>query len=136
MCVYKKKGISTNYEMGIALQLYVSCMRRVSLVRDGNDFRNITTTTRLPSRLKHIHSCIICTGVCKRSIYMYATTLPRFYIECDLKYFYFHFVTMAALAQNTDGIARYNNGGGASARPWTVIRCNGISEFRKQVLNT
>lgn len=65
----------TNYEMGIAPQQYVSCMRRVSLVRDGNDFKNITTTTRLPSRLKHIHSCLIHRYIAEYVCYDVATIL-------------------------------------------------------------
>lgn len=103
-----KNDFLTNYEMDIAPQLYVSCMRLASLVHDGNDFKRILLP--IPPGCQAVLAYTFLYNVQVYSIYgrVYVCydVAAILYTECDLYYFYFHFVTMAALAQNTSGIAR------------------------------
>lgn len=97
-------------------------MRRVSLVRDGNDFKNIILCIPpgcqavLSIYSTNIHSSIVhcrCMIPIAEEYVCYDVATILYRMRFTILYFYFHFVTTAALAQNTDGIARYSNGGGA-----------------------
>lgn len=79
---------------------------------------NTIYTTRLPSRLKHIqylyiHSSIVHCRCMIQQRSMCVTTLPRFYIECDLQYTFTFTLLRRPPSHRIPTALRDSNGGGA-----------------------